>query len=103
MSSTAQELNIDQFRYHENLHIRRCGSVLSTYKKTGPKILRILSNKFSKIHYIISQKNQMRYLLGSKSHWIIGQKSRKFALYYRSVLSKKATLSNVTPKHCSIL
>ena len=93
------------------------GCVLSTLKKTGRKILRILTNKFSKIHYIISQKNQMRYLLGSKSHWIVGQKSRKFALYYRHVLSKKATLSNVTPfgikitlafwstksKHCSIL
>ena len=91
------------YQYHENLHIVIRGCVLSTYKKTGPKILRVLTKKCSKIPYIIIQKNQMRYHLGSKSHWIIGQKSRTFAQYYRSVLSKKATLSNVTPKHCSIL
>ena len=38
----------------------------------------------------------MWHLLRSKSHWIIGQKSRTFDIYYGRVFSKKATLSNVT-------
>ena len=54
------------------------------------------TKKFSKIHYIIRQKNQTWYLLGSKSHWIIGQKRQNVA-QYRCVLIKKTTLSNVTP------
>ena len=54
------------------------------------------TKKFSKIHNIIRQKNQTWYLLGSKSHWIIGQKCQNVA-QYRCVLIKKTTLSNVIP------
>ena len=77
-------------QYHKNLHNTPCGSKLSTYKKTVRKILRIWTKKSQKYSNIISRKNQMLHLLGSKSHWIIGQKVKYFLYIIDAFWAKKS-------------
>ena len=93
---TAGGGSLRTLQYHKNLHITPCGCKLSTYKKTGRKILRILTKKSQKYTMLSAKKSNVTPF-GIKITLDSQSKSRIFALYYRGVLSKKAPLSNVTP------
>ena len=64
---TAGGGSLRTLQYHKNLHITPCGCKLSTYKKTGRKILRILTKKSQK-YTMLSAKKIKCYTFWDQNH-----------------------------------